>query len=391
MKKRKLFRFATSIMTVASCAVLLSACGGNSDKNADSSSAKVSKTSSKKVAKPVNAADEQLNTIMKHMTLKEKVGQLFLARVPDVNAVSDLQKYHLGGYLLFGRDMVGTTTTTLKTKIQTFQQNSKIPLLIGSDEEGGTVSRLSSSQLVTPAFRSPHNLYIAGGMNSIKSDAVNKAKILHNFGIQMPMAPVADVATDPAAFIYDRTVGLDSKGTSTYIKTAVTALQDNGVAATLKHFPGYGNNKDSHVGIVTDTRSMKELRKVDFKPFKAGIKAGADSILVSHNIVNAIDKKQPASISKKVHKVLRKELGFDGVIITDDLDMAGLADFVPQNKAALMALKAGNDLVMTSHYATQIPYIMQAIKDGDYSKKQLNASVLRVLKMKQKLGMLSGF
>jgi beta-N-acetylhexosaminidase len=390
MKKSKLLKVVTTITALASCTILLVACGGKGNKNTTSSSTKSSKTSSKKVAKPVNAADEQLNNIMKHMTLKEKVGQLFLARVPETNAVSDVQTYHLGGYLLFGRDMTGMTTT-LKTKIQSYQQNSKIPLLIGSDEEGGTVSRLSSSQLVTPAFRSPHNLYVAGGLDSIKSDATNKAKILHSFGIQMPMAPVADVATDPAAFIYDRTVGLDAKETSTYIKTAVTALQDNGVAATLKHFPGYGNNKDSHVGIVTDTRSMKELRKVDFKPFKAGIKAGADSILVSHNIVNAIDKNHPASISKKVHKVLRKELGFDGVIITDDLDMAGLADFVPQNKAALMALKAGNDLVMTSHYATQIPYILQAIKDGDYSKKQLNASVLRVLKMKQKLGMLSSF
>jgi beta-N-acetylhexosaminidase len=391
MRKSKLFKLATSITALASCAILLAACGGNSNKSATSSSAKSSKASSKKIAKPVNAADEQLNTIMKHMTLKEKVGQLFLARVPETNAVSDVQTYHLGGYLLFGRDMTGMTTTTLKTKIQSYQQNSKIPLLIGSDEEGGTVSRLSSSQLVTPAFRSPHNLYVAGGLDSIKSDATNKAKILRNLGIQMPMAPVADVATDPAAFIYDRTVGLDAKGTSKYVKAEVTTLQDNGVAATLKHFPGYGNNKDSHVGIVTDTRSMKELRKVDFKPFKAGIKAGADSVLVSHNIVNAIDKKRPASISKKVHKVLRKELGFDGVIMTDDLDMEGLSDFVSQDKAALMALKADNDLVMTSHYATQIPYILQAIKDGDYSKKQLNASVLRVLKMKQKLGMLSSF
>ena len=390
MKKNQILKNIVSIVAVLAATVLLTACGGNKKaaKQADSSS---KSTSSKKAPKPVNAADEQINTIMQHMSLKEKVGQLFLARVPATNAVSDVQTYHLGGYLLFGQDMAGQTTSSLKSNIQSYQQNSKIPLLIGSDEEGGTVTRLSSSKLVTPAFRSPHNLYVSGGLKALTQDATNKAQVLKGLGIQMPMAPVADVATDPAAFIYALTVGLDAKGTGAYVTAYVKSLQDNGVAATLKHFPGYGNNKDSHVDIVTDTRSLHELKTVDFKSFKAGIKAGADSVLVSHNIVNAIDSKRPASISAKVHKVLRKQLHFKGVIMTDDLDMQGLAKFTDQNHAALDALQSGNDLVMTSHYATQIPFVMTAIKNSDYSKKQLNASVRRVLKMKQKLGMLTSF
>ncbi|WP_241559497.1 glycoside hydrolase family 3 protein [Lacticaseibacillus hulanensis] len=393
MKKSRFYKLGTMALTLTLCGVLLAACGGSksNSKGASSTTKTRSSKQEKKRAKPVNAADEQIDSIMKHMSLQEKVGQLFLARVPATNAVMDVQTYHFGGYLLFGLDMAGMTQTTLKSKIQTFQQNSKIPLLIGSDEEGGTVSRLSSNQLVSPVFRSPHNVYASGGMKAVEQDATVKAQKLKDFGIQLPMAPVADVVTNPAAFIYDRTVGLDAQGTSTFVKTTVTALQNNGVAATLKHFPGYGNNADSHVGIVTDTSSMKDLKQTNFKPFAAGIKAGADSVLVSHNIVNAIDKKHPASVSKKVHKVLRKQLHFRGVILTDDLDMAGLADFVDQKDAALVALQAGNDMVMTSHYDTQIPRIMAAVKAGDYSKKQLNASVKRVLRMKQKLGMLSSF
>ena len=143
MKKNQLLKQTLSIVAVMAAAAMLTACGGTKQSANKSNTTTSKSTSSKKAPKPVNAADEQINTIMKHMSLKEKVGQLFLARVPATNAVSDVQTYHLGGYLLFGQDMAGQTTTSLKTKIQSYQQNSKIPLLIGSDEEGGTVTRLS--------------------------------------------------------------------------------------------------------------------------------------------------------------------------------------------------------------------------------------------------------
>lgn len=134
---------------------------------------------------------------------------------------------------------------------------------------------------------------------------------------------------------------------------------------------------------------MEELKDNDLVPFQAGIDAGVDSILVSHNIVNAIDDSVPASVSAPVHDLLRKDMGFDGVIMTDDMDMAGLADFMSQEEAGLKALQAGNDLILSSTYASQIPYVLQAIEDGEYSEKDLDASVTRVLNWKEELGLLA--
>ncbi|MDR2279134.1 MAG: beta-hexosaminidase, partial [Vagococcus sp.] len=122
---------------------------------------------------------------------------------------------------------------------------------------------------------------------------------------------------------------------------------------------------------------------------KAGIDAGADSILVSHNIVEAIDKNVPASISPKVHELIRKDLGFEGVVMTDDMDMNGLSHFISQEEAALAALKAGNDLILSSTYKTQIPVIKSAIQSGDYKEEDVDRSVLRVLTWKHELGLIS--
>lgn len=320
------------------------------------------------------------------MSLEEKVGQLFLARVPETNQLEDLQTYHLGGYLLFGRDVENETAASLKDKIAGYQAASKLPLLIASDEEGGTVTRISqNANLVPQRFQSPQQLFTAGGMAAITEDTKTKAATLQSFGINLGLFPDADVATDPAAFIYDRTIGQDANGTAAYVENVVKTLQGTGVGSTLKHFPGYGNNRDSHVEVVTDTRSMEELTKNDLIPFEAGIKAGAESILVSHNIIQAIDGSKPASISQPVHELLRDKLGFKGVIMTDDMDMAGLADFIPQDQAGLAALQAGNDLILSSSYSQQIPYIIEAIKKGEYSEAELDRSVLRVLAWKRDL------
>ncbi|NLM66637.1 MAG: beta-hexosaminidase, partial [Enterococcus sp.] len=219
-------------------------------------------------------------------------------------------------------------------------------------------------------------------------DTQEKAAILADLGFQLGMFPVADVATNPQAFIYERTIGLDVIGTNTFVKTVVKSLKETGVASTLKHFPGYGDNLDSHLEIVTDTRSLTELEEDALPPFQAGIEAGADSILVSHNIITSLDATQPASISPTVIQFLREELQFEGVIMTDDLDMAGMTDFTSQEAAALSALKAGNDLVLSSHYASQIPVIIQAVEQNDYPEIDLNQAVYRVLKLKAELGLL---
>ncbi|ALS00987.1 beta-hexosaminidase [Enterococcus silesiacus] len=334
--------------------------------------------------------EKTINDLIASMSVEEKVGQLFLARVPMEEQQESIQNYHLGGYLLFGRDVEAVTSTELKEKIAAYQSVSTLPLFIASDEEGGTVSRLSGgNNLVPEAFKAPMEIYQEAGLPGIRSDIQKKSEVLRSYGVQGGLFPDADVATDPEAFIYDRTLGVDAEKTSEYIKASVEELKQQKIASTLKHFPGYGDNRDSHVEIVYDTRSLEALRQNDFLPIKAGIAAGADSIMVSHNIITSIDDRSPASISQPVHELLRNELGFQGVIMTDDMDMAGLADFISQEEAGLAALMAGNDLILSSSFQAQIPYVLQGIKQGTYSEPALNQSVYRVLKMKSDLGLLT--
>ena len=319
------------------------------------------------------------------MTLEEKVGQLFWARVPSDHQIEDLQSYHLSGYILFGRDFEGRNIEDIKALTKGYQTAAKIPLLIGSDEEGGTVTRISSI-LETP-FQSPMTLYHQGGMEAVLSDTKQKAELLKSVGINAGLFPVADLARDHSAFIYDRTIGQDAQTTASYVQQVVEELKKSKVGSTLKHFPGYGDNGDSHTAIIQDNRSLDELRQADFLPFQAGIDAGADSVLVSHNILSKIDT-VPSSISPKITDLLRKELHFKGVIMTDDFDMAGIADFVSQDEAAFQVIVAGNDLILGSSYQTQIPYLVKKISSGELTEGRIDESVRRILTWKYDLGLL---
>ena len=319
------------------------------------------------------------------MTLEEKVGQLFWARVPSNHQIEDLQSYHLSGYILFGRDFEGRSLEDIKALTKAYQAAAKIPLLIGSDEEGGTVTRISSI-LETP-FQSPMALYQQGGMEAVLSDTKQKAELLKSVGINAGLFPVADLARNQSAFIYDRTIGQDASTTASYVQQVVEELKKSKVGSTLKHFPGYGDNGDSHTAIIQDNRSLDELRQADFLPFQAGIDAGADSVLVSHNILSKIDT-VPSSISQKITDLLRKELHFKGVIMTDDFDMAGIADFVSQDEAAFQVIVAGNDLILGSSYQTQIPYLLKKISSGELTEERIDESIRRILTWKYDLGLL---
>lgn len=319
------------------------------------------------------------------MTLEEKVGQLFWARVPSNHQIEDLQSYHLSGYILFGRDFEGRSLEDIKALTKGYQAAAKIPLLIGSDEEGGTVTRISSI-LKTP-FQSPMALYHQGGMEAVLSDTKQKSELLKSVGINAGLFPVADLARNHSAFIYDRTIGQDAQTTASYVQQSVEELKKSKVGSTLKHFPGYGDNGDSHTAIIQDNRSLDELRQADFLPFRAGIDAGAGSVLVSHNILSKIDT-VPSSISPKITDLLRKELHFKGVIMTDDLDMAGLANFVSQEEAAFQVIVAGNDLILGSSYQTQIPYLLKKISSGELTEERIDESVRRILTWKYDLGLL---
>ncbi|ATF24961.1 glycoside hydrolase family 3 protein [Brochothrix thermosphacta] len=390
LKKRLFFGICLALATVCVACQSKVTAPTKTTKPINTAEKPIKKDAKTLAAEKEAALSKKITKMVGKMTLEEKVGQLFLVRVPETHQIEDITKFHLGGYVLFSRDMDGETRESLKQKIASYQTKSKVPLLIASDEEGGTVSRLSrGNDLADTAFPSPQELYRSGGWQAIKDDIINKAEIFKYYGIQTGLAPVADVSTDSASFIYDRTIGLPREGTAEYVERSVKEMHKQNIGSTLKHFPGYGNNRDSHVEIVTDTRPLTELEKTDFLPFIAGIKAGADSVLVSHNIINAIDKEQPASISKPVHDLLRQQLGFKGVIMTDDMDMAGLADFTSQTEAGFKAIEAGNDLVLSSSYAQQIPFILAKVNAGELSEATIETATVRVLKWKYDLGLIN--
>lgn len=327
---------------------------------------------------------------LKAMDLPEKVGQLFLARCPSTEqAYSDVADYKLGGYILFGRDIEGENKKSLKTKISGYQKKAKIPLLIAIDEEGGTVNRLSyNKNFRAKPFSSPRELYEKGGTELVLSDLKEKAELLHSLGINLNLAPVADISTKQEDFMYDRSLGKSAAETSDYIREIIEESKKLNIGATLKHFPGYGNNGDTHSDTVFDKRPYKSFLKSDFLPFIAGIEAGADSILVSHNVVTSMDPKKPASLSKEVHRVLRDELNFKGVILTDDMNMDAVLPYADSSNSAVAALMAGNDMVLCDNYQSQIPAVIKAVESGKVSEEGIDDSVMRILRWKQNLGLL---
>ena len=334
---------------------------------------------------------EQLaQNIMKTMSEEEKVGQMFFVRCRKDTALADLKNFSLGGYILFTADIKGNTKESLKTTIQKYQNASKINLLIGVDEEGGDIVRISKyPEFRAVPFHSPQSLYAEGGFELIASDTKEKAKLLKSLGFNVNMAPVCDISIDPADYIYSRTFGKPAAETSEYVKTVVQTMNSNGIGCTLKHFPGYGNNVDTHTGIAIDSRSYETFTNSDFIPFRIGIETGAGSVLVSHNIVKCMDENLPASLSPAVHKILREELDFDGVIMTDDLKMDAIKKYIGDDVSAVLAIKAGNDLIVASDFEMQIPSVLNAIESGAIEQARIDESVLKILEWKLRLGIIS--
>ncbi len=348
------------------------------------------KTEPEATPTPVAGNKGSASDLLSHMSLEEKIGQMFFVRCNNETAKNDINKYHLGGFILFANDFEGQTKSSMKNLINGYQEASELPMLIGVDEEGGMVNRISKY----PAFRavpfkSPQELFQLGGFQLVKTDTIEKAILLKSMGINVNLAPVCDVSTNPKDFIYGRSFGKNPANTADYVKTVVKAMGSQDIGSTLKHFPGYGNNVDTHTGIAVDNRTSKSFYNNDFIPFQAGINAGAGSILVCHNIVKAFDPDYPASLSPAVHKILRQDLHFNGVIMTDDLSMDAIKEYTNNEEAAVLAVKAGNDLLIASDYTVQIPAVIAAVKNKEISMERINESVLRILKWKASLGILS--
>ena len=326
--------------------------------------------------------DEALN-MMETMSLEEKFGQLFLVRYNKYSAIGEINNYYTGGYLLFAKDFNNHTKESISNEISNLQNSSKYPLVIAVDEEGGYVTRVSRySNFRSEKFFAPKYYYELGGYKLLSQIEDEKAKLLLSLGINLNLAPVADISVNPSDFIYNRSFGMDATSTATFISNMVGYANNAGISSSLKHFPGYGNNVDTHTGIAIDNRSYEEFINNDFLPFKSGIENKVPTILVSHNIINCIDNSYPASLSFKVISELRDTLDFSGIVMTDDLAMDAVKSYVVDGKAVTLAINAGNDLIITSDFVNMYNEVLTAVNNGEISLERINDSVKRILAWK---------
>lgn len=327
---------------------------------------------------------ESAQVKLDNMSLEEKVGQLFLVRYDKNMALSWINDYYAGGYILFAKDFDNHTKESIKEELSSLNKNSKIPMVFAVDEEGGYVTRVSRYKAFRDEkFPSPRDVYDSLGVEGLESIEKEKGELLLSLGINLNLAPVADVSVDSNDFINIRTFNRDAKETANLIGLMVDYANEVGISSSLKHFPGYGNNVDTHTGVAIDERSYDNFLNNDYLPFEEGIKRKVPSILVSHNIIKCIDSEYPATLSKMiVTGELRNKLNFSGIIITDDLSMGAVSSYVDDNSAAVLAINAGNDLIITSDFVNMYNSVITAVKSGKIKMETIDTAVRRILAWK---------
>ncbi|MEW2505127.1 MULTISPECIES: glycoside hydrolase family 3 N-terminal domain-containing protein [unclassified Amycolatopsis] len=370
-------------------------------------------------AKAMTSLDAAAQQALHGLSLEEKVGQLFVTWVngksaDEVNPKNQtdfgvdtpaevVRKYHLGGVIYFNNDTrdnfdTPTQVAKLSNGLQqaAISSGAHIPLQIGTDQEGGTVTRMGA-----PATEFPNSMAIAAGRST--DSATQAATIigheLRAVGINQDFAPDSDVNSNPAnPVIGVRSFAGQPGLASQFVTAEVKGYQNSGpafetVSSTAKHFPGHGDAAtDSHTGLPRIDRTEDEWRKIDVPPFKAAIAAGIDSIMSAHIQFPSLDPSgEPATLSKPIITgKLRDELGYDGVVITDALEMQGVRELHSDAEIPVLALKAGIDqLLMPVHLDLAINSVISAVKSGDLPMQRIDQSVLRVLKLKLKRGILT--
>ena len=336
--------------------------------------------------------------IVARMSLPRKVGQLFVAAVPGIQASQGgaelVRRYHLGGVIYFQNNLHNADqVATLSNGLQHAAMAGKpaVPLTVGTDQEGGTVSRLAGivtsmpSEMAAGATRDPA---------LVRDAEAATGRQLRALGINLDYAPVADVNVDPAnPVIGTRSFGANAALVSQMTLAAVTGLHAAGVAAAAKHFPGHGDTDvDSHTGLPVIRHTMRQWRRIDEPPFQAAIRGGVDMIMSAHIVVPALERsRDPATLSHAVITgLLRGKLGYRGVVTTDALQMAGIQQGYGDARAAVRAIKAGCDeLLLPPSLATAYGAVLAAVRTGQLRLTRLDQAVTRILTLKAERGLFS--
>src|SRR5690606_7721105 len=339
---------------------------------------------------PSREPDAWLPGHVAKMSLADHAGQLFVPTFSSrADAVEKIRKYRVGGLIYFPENI--STPERTAAQSNALQKASKIPLLLGVDEEQGIVSR---TPFVT---RFPGNMALGatGDPSLAKAAAPVTGTELRAVGITLHYAPDADVNVNPRNPVIGlRSFGADPAPVSRMVAGAVSGYQAAGIAAAAKHFPGHGDTAtDSHTGLPVIGHSPAEWRRVDAPPFKAAVDAGADMIMTAHIVVPKLDRSgDPATLSKTVLTgLLRNELGYQGVITTDSLLMAGVRQKYGDAEVPVRAINAGADqLLMPPSLPRAYRAVLNAVRTGKISERRLDESVTRILRLKQRRGLFQG-
>lgn len=352
--------------------------------------------------------EQLLEEYIRSMTLEEKVGQLFYVTIGNLESPeqersnqytelsergrSILQQYHPGGVILMGGNIQTDDQVSALTAV--LQEDSEIPLFIGVDEEGGTVSRLGNAGGISIGnVGSMRGIGDTGDAFKAYETGETLANGLISLGFNMDFAPVADVLTNSNNYeIGPRSFGSDANLTAAMVSAEIRGLQEHEVSAVAKHFPGHGGViGNSHNNLQYVETSVEELRQVEFLPFQAAIQADTDAILISHLVLTTIEPEQPSTLSPLVVTgLLRNELGYEGVAITDSFQMGSITENYSQSEAAVLAVQAGCDMIlMPVEYTTCYQGVLEAVRSGTISEEQIDESCVRILRAKIKRGILT--
>lgn len=331
--------------------------------------------------------DEKVDQIVASMSQTEKLGQMVMIGIQGTKVDDDslymLNQYHMGGVILFDRNMESPEQVKQLTSDLQAQSNEKVPLFIGIDEEGGDVVRMAEKLTPPPSQK---EIGATGDIEQAKTWAIKTAKSLKDIGINVNLAPVADVGSNDK-----RSYSTDANTVIDFVRAATKGYQQENIIYSLKHFPGIGKGRvDSHVDSSSIDVAKEVLMTEDIIPFKTIIDENDPNdyfILVSHLKYPALDEEYPASLSSKIMTdLLRNELGYKGIIITDDMEMGAVANHNDFRSIGVKAVKAGADIVLVCHeYEHQQEVylgLLDAVNSGEISQERIDESVKRIIKVK---------
>ncbi len=343
---------------------------------------------------PEQKLDEEINARIEVMSLEDKVAGLFIVTPEAITKVSNavragegtrqaLAQYAVGGLIYFGNNI--QSEEQLKEMLENTKQYAKYPLFLGVDEEGGSVARIASAGL-GPAVDGAGAIGATGDAANAYQAGVTIGTALAGIGFNLDFAPVADLANVEGSIMAGRAYGAEASTAAGFVTSMLAGLEEQKVLGCLKHFPGIGSStQDTHVGMASTDRSLEQFQAEEFVMFQAGIDAGADMIMVSHMAAPGLtDNPDPCIFSRQlVTDILRDEMGFQGIIITDALNMKAISDFYGADEAAVMAILAGCDmLLMPEDFDKAYNGVLQAIQEGHIAEERIDDALRRIYRVK---------